>query len=259
MLGKDVKLCYGHKGNGSQEIAEPIGLGGWSMGLFDFLKSSEAKQAERQVAEVERQLALSQVEENRRVRRDILDCVEDGVLPDVTFVGASLPFRFQKSETVLYVFQHCEYLEQVTRRRTVGRSNGVGFRVAKGLTLRTGRFEGTPVEYDEVVHRGSGMLAVTSKNLYFSGQRSVRIPFAKVVATEEIIVKQEFPAIGVTRDRASGHPEFFVFQDIEERDFALALMDAIPSVESWSTNRPDNEIAEAQLFTPESDYAHDEP
>ena len=70
------------------------------------------------------------------------------------------------------------------------------------------------------------MLAVTTKHVYFKGdRRSLRIPFSKIVSVE-----RGSDGVEITRDRASGHPEFFVVGP-EEAGFAYNLILLVPSVE----------------------------
>lgn len=46
----------------------------------------------------------------------------------------------------------------------------MGFRIAKGVYYRIGSFRGHPVETTERVYVDTGILAVTTKHLYFQGR-----------------------------------------------------------------------------------------
>ncbi len=136
------------------------------------------------------------------VLRDILD----GKLPERIKVEGNLPFNFQKSEQLIWVFQGVKYYEQKTRREYVGGSKGASVRVAKGFYLRTSSFKGHPVEKTETVHMGTGILGVTSKHIYFSsGQKSFRIPYSKIVSFQPYS-----DGIGIQRDAATAKPQTFV-------------------------------------------------
>ena len=193
------------------------------------IEAEEARareQSELRAADEDRVRQEAQI---RQIQQNILALVDDDKVPEVDWeaaVGRPLPFRFQKSEYVLYVFPLARYLEQRTKREIVGRSVGTSVRVAKGVSVRAGGSRGTPVESDEIVDRGVGMLAVTSKHIYFNGDRVFRIAFNKIVAVEP----SGDDAVIVTRDRASAHPEFFV---VGSRDgwFAYELLQAVPSLE----------------------------
>ena len=177
-------------------------------------------------------LERQQKERLFRYKKNVLDILDSGNLPggiDFTVNGRELPFKFHKSENLLWLFSSVEYLEQRTRREMVGRSAGVSIRVVKGVSVRVGESRGIRVESDEVVSRGVGLLAVTTKHVYFSGDRSFRIPFGKIVSVERLS-----DGVGITRDRVSGHPEFFVVGP-EDAEFACDLILSVPSVEI-STN-----------------------
>ena len=179
-------------------------------------------------------LELQRKEQLVQCKKNVLDILDSGNLPrGINFIveGGELPFKFQKSEHLLWVFSSVEYLEQTTRRAIEGRSAGVSVRVAKGVSVRIGQSRGTPVEYDEVVTRGIGLLAVTTKHVYFKGdRRSLRIPFGKIVSVELVSVERPSDGVGITRDRASGHSEFFVVGP-EDAKFACNLILSVPSVE----------------------------
>lgn len=136
-----------------------------------------------------------------------------------------MPFKFLKTEHLIYVFPEVCYAEQRVRREIVGRSAGVSVRVMKGVSVRTGESRGTPVERDEIVDRGMGIMAVTNKHLYFNGERSFRIRFDKIVSVQPMS-----DAVEVIRDRASALSEYFL---VGERDanFAYELLQAIPSLD----------------------------
>ena len=179
-------------------------------------------------------------------RSNLLKILRSGNVPTgIDFsINGNLPFKFIKSEHLLWVFPSVEYLEQKTRREIVGRSTGTSIRVVQGVYFRVGRSKGRPVEYDEVVSRGLGLLAVTTKHIYFHGDsRSFRISFNKIVSVECLS-----DGVGITRDRASGHPEFFIV-GAEEVDFAYDLIQAVPSV----TTSSKTEVVPVESYTLLSD------
>ncbi len=178
----------------------------------------------RQVREArERLVALEAA--NRRLQQDIISILESGKIPAVSADGMSLAFRFMKSEHLIFVFTSVGYAEMKTKREVVGRSAGTSIRVMKGVYVRAGASRGTPVETDEVVDRGTGMLAVTTKHIYFNGQRSFRIRLDKIVSIEK-----KSDGVAVTRDRVRAQPEYFT---VGKRDawFLYEMIQAIPSLE----------------------------
>ena len=202
--------------------------------MFEWLRKRAGERKaglEEQRRRAEKTAALESQRKRKlhQCKRNVMDVLDSGHLPRMKFTvdGGGLPFKFQRSEHLLWVFSSVEYLEQKTRREIAGRSAGTSIRVAKGVSFRVGRSRGTPVEYDEVVRRGVGLLAVTTKHVYFSGERrSLRIPFGKIVSVERLE-----DGVGITRDRASGHPEFFLVGR-EDADFACDLIHAVPSFEA---------------------------
>ena len=199
------------------------------------LKWLQKKADERREAQERKRQEMLRIQEQERraaeMRRqnqdNIIAIVERNEIPDIDWESAvgRLPFRFMKSEHLIFVFPSVGYLEQRVKREIVGRSTGGSVRVAKGVSLRVGSSRGTPVETEYMEHHGAGMLAVTSKHLYFNGAKSFRIPFAKIVAVEGYA-----DSVAVTRDRARPQPEFFVV-GTDNAWFAHELIQAVPSME----------------------------
>ena len=95
------------------------------------------------------------------------------------------PFLFQKSETVVWVFSQVSAAERTTQVQYQGSSQGVSIRIMKGVYYRTGAFKGHPVEVEKMKPLGRGMLAVTTKHIYFaSSKTSFKIPIPKLVAIQ---------------------------------------------------------------------------
>lgn len=139
-----------------------------------------------------------------KVLRELLN----GKLPSPNIVD-TLPFNFQKSETLVWVFNNVAYYEDKIRRQYVGGSHGVSVRIAKGVYYRVGSFKGTPVETIERVHVDTGILAVTTKHIYFHGQKKTfRVRLDKVVS-----FMPYSDGIGIQRDAMTAMPQFFITGD----------------------------------------------
>ena len=190
------------------------------MGWLKDRREQKRQEAQRQAVVAEQQRAHF-----ARVFEQVLQAAEDGVVPDVSW-GVDIPFRLLKSER-LYAASQAIYAEKKLRRKTVGRTRGASVRVMKGVSIRTGGFAGHGVDYHEIVDHGSGILAVTNKHILFSGHKSARIPFTKVVTTQ---IDRESGFIEVVRDRASGMPEYFHINE-QANAFFADLMMIMPAVE----------------------------
>ena len=69
----------------------------------------------------------------------------------------------------------------------------------KGVYYRTGAFKGHPVDRIERIHIDTGLLAITNKNIYFSGEeKGFRIPYVKIVAFHPFD-----EGVGIIRDTAN--------------------------------------------------------
>jgi len=124
---------------------------------------------------------------------------------DTTFNAANLPFNLQKSEQIIWVFSNVAYFEQKKRTQYVGGSQGVSMRIAKGLYYRTGAFKGERVETHETIHADTGLLGVTNKHLYFTGEfKNFRIKYDKIVSFEPFS-----DGIGLQRDAATAKSQSF--------------------------------------------------
>jgi hypothetical protein len=122
---------------------------------------------------------------SRVVMAGTLRDLGEGKQPKRVNLGRSVPFLFQKSEYVIWVFPNVDLYEPHTRTEYQGRSQGMSFRVAKGVYYRTGSFKGRPVQITELKHQGNGMLALTNKQFYFhGGLKAFKLPYNKLVTME---------------------------------------------------------------------------
>jgi hypothetical protein len=103
------------------------------------------------------------------------------------------------------LFQDVEYLERRTRTEYRGGSQGVSIRVMKGVYYRTGAFKGRRVEIEETKSMGSGLVALTTKHLYFgSSLNSFKIPYSKIVSLQTYS-----DGIQVQKDGVRSKPQIF--------------------------------------------------
>ena len=134
--------------------------------------------------------------------RDLLE----GKIPTRFRTPEHLPFNMHTSETLVWAFEHVKYYEKRTRTTYVGGSEGMSVRMMSGVYFRTSSFRGAPVTTPETVLVDTGMMGITTRNIYFAGERKgFRIPYAKIVTFGPYS-----DAIEVVRDAASAKPQIFL-------------------------------------------------
>ncbi len=144
--------------------------------------------------------ALAQLDKAAVIRGVI-----EGTIPNRFKDGDDLPINLQKSEKLVWVFNGVDYCELKTRRERRGGSHGVSIRIARGLYYSPRQFRSQTHEWDETVHVGTGLLAITSKHIYFhGGTKSFRIPYSKIVSFEQFS-----DGFGVMRDTQTAKPQSF--------------------------------------------------
>jgi hypothetical protein len=79
----------------------------------------------------------------------------------------------------------------------------------KGVYYHLGEFKGHAIDRTERVHVDTGLVAVTTKQIYFTGaKKAFRIPYAKIVSFEPFT-----NGLGSIRDGLSAKPQIFVTHD----------------------------------------------
>ncbi|MCY4392678.1 MAG: hypothetical protein OXE43_11600 [Chloroflexi bacterium] len=151
----------------------------------------------------------------RLAKAEVIRQVCEGTVPEFQFRAAEgsplsvLPFNFQNSEKPVWIFGSADYYQMRTQRTLRGGSTGVSVRVAKGIYLRQSAFQGHPVDVTETVMADSGILAVTTKHIYFhGGHERFRVRYDKIVSFEP-----HDNGLGIMRDLARAKPESFVVGD----------------------------------------------
>jgi hypothetical protein len=190
-------------------------VAGWAQMLDQFLDDSILTQDEqRKLLEFANRFDLTPEELNtngaydRAIKANILSELLQGRTPEAQ-VNFSLPFNLKKTEIVVYLFPSVSYLEERTRRTYVGGSHGVSVRVMRGVYYRVGAFKAKPVVTSQMEYIDSGLLLITSENLYYRGDRkSFRVPYSKIVS-----FTQYADGIGFHRDAASAKPQILITGD----------------------------------------------
>ncbi|MBZ5640252.1 MAG: hypothetical protein LAO51_16020 [Acidobacteriia bacterium] len=186
---------------------------GWERALHDCLEDNvlSADEESKLMAFAQRfSLTQEQLNERGAYRRAAMNIVLreilEGKTPRSPTISGTVPFNFQKSESLVWVFTGVRYLESRTSRQYVGGYSGVSVRVMKGVYYRTGGFRGRPVDTTQTVQVDAGILGITTQNLYFEGtSKRFRIPYTKIVSFEPYT-----DGIGVQRDAMTAKPQTFV-------------------------------------------------
>ena len=211
----DIEAAARDGGIGTAELRDVL-VGGIELAIDDALADGLlTAEEERGILAVADHFAIDHgvLDRNdawtRLIKASVLRDLADGIVPQRRLVDRSLPFRLQKSETLIWSFANVAYATMRTRREFRGRSTGMSVRVAKGVYFRTGAFKGHPVETEEQVHLDTGILGITTRHIYFAGStQRFRVRHDRVVTIEPYS-----NGIGIMRDRARAKPETFVLGD----------------------------------------------
>ena len=146
--------------------------------------------------------------EDRFNLRALVTLVRERRAPPVESTG--LPFRTMKGERLLLVCHGMAYAKRTTKIEYEGRHSGASFRVAKGVTLRTGGSKGRRIERHSFDVTDFGTLGLTTKHVYWATEdpeegRSFRVRLDKLVAIHAME-----GGVHVMRDLASAKPEAFL-------------------------------------------------
>jgi hypothetical protein len=143
---------------------------------------------------------------SKTIRASILrDLLNGNEIANRLKVNGNLPFKFQKSENLIWLFQNVELFEQRINTTYEGGSHGVSLRIAKGVYYRTNSFKGHPVKTTKIVPIATGILALTEKHIYFSSSiKNFRINYEKIITIDPYS-----DGIGITKDGVTAKPQVF--------------------------------------------------
>ncbi len=120
-----------------------------------------------------------------------------------------IPFNFQRSETLYWLFRDVPYYEERVRTERRGGYGGVTFRLLNGVYYSAGNFQSRSVEESATEYVDRGLLGITDRHLYFAGSSErFRIRYDRVVAFDYYS-----DGIGVTKEAASARPQSFLMGD----------------------------------------------
>ena len=143
---------------------------------------------------------------SKTVRASILrDLLNGDEITNRLKVNGNLPFKFQKSENLIWLFQNVELFEQRIKTTYKSGSQGVSFRIAKGVYYRTNSFKGHPVKTTKIVPIATGIVALSEKHIYFASPiKNFRINYNKIITIDPYS-----DGIGITKDGVTAKPQVF--------------------------------------------------
>lgn len=160
-----------------------------------------SKEQERRISELCERLRF-----NPEFDSDLMICrrlweIESGGTFDPEPIAA--PIRLSRNE-VCYHAAESVWAQMKVRKQHRGYVGGsIGFRVAKGVTLRLGRAVPVYDESEELVDLSAGTLYVTNKKLVFAGEKkSTNITFGRLISHD---LFQD----AIQLNKSSGKPDVF--------------------------------------------------
>ncbi|MDE2777222.1 MAG: hypothetical protein OXI77_14930 [Chloroflexota bacterium] len=194
----------------------PLLLDGWKQAVEQALQDHVlTTQEETTLYQIARIFSLSDEEMKKdgviaRVDKAvIIRNIMQGVVPEFPLGDLRLPFNFQKSEKVVWLFANVDYYEQRARTKYMVGSNEVSASIAMALYLKTTEVSAEVIESEETVQIDSGILAITTQHIYFVGaSKSVRTNYRDIVS-----FKHYSNGIGFVQDSQQSAPKAFVTDD----------------------------------------------
>lgn len=190
-------------------------VAGWEKAVVKAFEDGViSKEEETRLGKLIEHFALSQgeLDENGSYTRLVKGCllrdVLEGNLPDRVSVVTGCPVNLQRGEKLVWMFGNVKYRTFKTVTRSVGGSQGISVRIARGMYYRTGAFESRRVHFSEDVI-DTGIVVATNRHIYFAGgAKRFRVPYDKIICFEPFA-----DGIGIQRDAETAKPEFFATGD----------------------------------------------
>jgi type II secretory pathway pseudopilin PulG len=134
---------------------------------------------ERALKAAQQRQALAALEAQAQAQFDVFVAADEKNLPDLT---SEVQGVILKGDEVCYALSaNAHHIVSKTKTHYVGGSQGVSFRVAKGVRYHVGGYRGHPVTEQFEVVADSGTVYVTSKRLIFAGTKEVTtVPVPKI-------------------------------------------------------------------------------
>lgn len=119
----------------------------------------------------------------------MIDSLKNGVIPPKCneFQKDKSTILFTKNERFIMEWAGITVSTSRTKTRMTGGSAGFSLRIAKGVSVRTGRMSGHAERYEDVENLGRCQVFVTDRNLYVQSQngRVKKCPTSQIVAINQ--------------------------------------------------------------------------
>ena len=114
--------------------------------------------------------------------RDLLNRLVIARVNDGRLGVIAEPRLMTKKDEVVHLEANASLMKEVAVREWRGGSSGVSFRIAKGVSYRTGAIRGKSVVVGtELQVADSGVLAVTSQRIAYMGNKTIELSYAKLM------------------------------------------------------------------------------
>lgn len=130
--------------------------------------------------------SLRKAKELEDAKLQMIDSLNNGVIPPECseFPKDKSPILFTKSERFIMGWLDVTVSTTRTKTRMTGGSAGFSLRIAKGVSVRTGRMRGHAERYEDVENLGRCQVFITDRNLYVQSRngRVKKCPTSQIVA-----------------------------------------------------------------------------
>lgn len=138
-----------------------------------------------------------------------------GVITPIANPGIQL----RAGENVYWATPVGQYEERVVRRETVGRSSGVSFRIARGVSYRVGGSRGQSVPVTAMVEIARGNLVITDARVVFLGDRQT-----VAIDLDDIVGMNPYTNAIVIHTQKRKQPVQFTYRNPDEAEFVAQVL-----------------------------------
>src|ERR1700726_331314 len=137
----------------------------------------------------------------------ILRDLNQGLIQSRFQARGSIPLNLKKDEVILWMIKTATRLEPKTSVSYTGGSQGISFRIMKGVSYRVGAYKGHRIETPSLASKGTGDFYITSNALYFVGTLgSYNVAHKHITAVEQY-------SDGISVSATHGKNQIFLLTD----------------------------------------------